>query len=91
LALEKGEEEADICVAPFDDHTMVRAYITENATQRGNTATAITGAVATAIVQLAKALILDDREVVEICATSRESIAAAKEQSMEGEGIPSAY
>lgn len=58
-AIEKNETEADICVADFDDQAMVHAYVTENATQRGNSATAITGAVATAIVQIAKLLIIN--------------------------------
>lgn len=57
-AIDEGVEDADICVAPFDDDTMVRAYITENTTQRGNTATALAGAVATAMVQVAKALMI---------------------------------
>ena len=85
-AIDEGVEEADICVLEkdkSDDHTMVRAYVTENATQRGNTATAITGAVATSIVQIAKLLILNSGELSAIS----DSVTTARTSLLSGEGV----
>ena len=56
-AIKAGMSEADIYVLPkehCDDQTMVRVYARENATQRGNTATAATGTVAAAIQAIAE-------------------------------------
>src|SRR6516165_542245 len=40
-ALKAGHEVADIFLGEFDDAAVVRVYARENATQRGNTATAL--------------------------------------------------
>jgi hypothetical protein len=48
-ALKAGIEEADVFCGDFDDEAVVRIYARENATQRGNTATALAGSVAAAI------------------------------------------
>lgn len=56
-AIKAGMSAADIYVLPkahSDDQTMVRVYARENATQRGNTATAATGTVAAAIQAIAE-------------------------------------
>jgi ParB/RepB/Spo0J family partition protein len=51
-ALKQGIEEADVYVGDFDDEEVVRIYAIENATQRGNHATAVAGAVAAAFRQI---------------------------------------
>jgi ParB-like chromosome segregation protein Spo0J len=57
-ALEAGITTADVFVAEdMDDATMVRVYARENATQRGNTSTALAGAVASAVRYLAKVIL----------------------------------
>jgi hypothetical protein len=48
-ALKAGHEVEDIFVGEFDDAAVVRVYARENATQRGNTATALAGSVAAAV------------------------------------------
>jgi hypothetical protein len=55
-AMQAGIKEAQIFVADFDDSDMIRVYATENATQRGNSSTAIAGSVASAVRFLAKAV-----------------------------------
>lgn len=58
-ALKAGLTAADVYVGEFDDHAMIRVYARENATQRGNTGTAMAGSVASAIHFLAKAILTD--------------------------------
>ena len=48
-ALKAGIEEAEIYVGEFNDQQAIRAYAAENATQRGNTSTALAGSVAAAV------------------------------------------
>src|SRR5262245_59472316 len=56
-AIKAGVDRADIFVAPdMDDAALIRVYARENATQRGNTGTAIAGTVAAAIRFLSKAI-----------------------------------
>lgn len=54
--MKAGHKTADLFVGDFDDESMIRVYATENATQRGNSSTAIAGSVASAIRFLAKAM-----------------------------------
>lgn len=49
-----------VCLSDFDDAQMALWYAKENASQRGNTATAIAGSVAAAVRYLAKAMISGD-------------------------------
>ena len=86
-AIEEGVEEADICVADFNDHQMVRAYITENATQRGNIGAAVTGAVATSIMEIARLLISDPEHLARILARSSKAIETAQGNLMNGHGV----
>ena len=83
----EGIDEAEIFVGKFDDQQMVRAYVAENATQRGNTATALTGAIATAIMQIAKMLISDPEHLPQICETSSKAIEVARGNLMNGRGV----
>ena len=53
-----GITDADIYVGKFDDEQMIRIYAVENATQRGNTSTAMGGSVASAIRYIAKDLLV---------------------------------
>lgn len=55
-AMKAGIKTADLFVGRFDDPAMIRIYATENATQRGNSSTAIAGSVASAIRFLVKAV-----------------------------------
>jgi hypothetical protein len=55
-AIAAGEREAQIFIGDFDDRDMVRVYASENATQRGNSSTALAGTVASAVRYLAKAI-----------------------------------
>jgi len=55
-AIAAGLTHADLYVVPhFDDSDMVRVYTRENATQRGNSGTALAGSVAAALRLIAKA------------------------------------
>lgn len=56
-ALDAGLTVADLFVGDFDDAAMIRVYARENATQRGNSGTAMAGTVASAIRFLAKAVL----------------------------------
>lgn len=56
-ALEAGYNVADLFVGDLDDLAMIRVYARENATQRGNSGTALAGSIASAIRFLAKAAI----------------------------------
>ena len=49
-----GMKTADLFIGDLDDEAMIRVYATENATQRGNSSTAIAGSVASAVRFLAK-------------------------------------
>jgi hypothetical protein len=57
-AVRAGIKSADIYVGKFDDEQMIRIYAVENATQRGNTSTAMGGSVASAIRFIAKDLLV---------------------------------
>jgi hypothetical protein len=63
-AIAAGIREDDIKVVPdISDAEMIRMYANENATQRGNTGTAIAGSVASAVRFLAKALFTHDKDL----------------------------
>ena len=53
-ALKAGIKVADVFVGDLDDASMIRVYARENATQRGNSSTAVAGTVASAVRFLAK-------------------------------------
>lgn len=55
-------EQANIFLGDFDDKDMAIIYATENATQRGNTSTAVAGSVASAVRFLAKAVMTGTSE-----------------------------
>jgi hypothetical protein len=60
-ALEAGIVFADLFVAEdMDDATMIRVYARENATQRGQNSTALTGSVASAARHIAKVILHGD-------------------------------
>ena len=64
-AIEVGIKECDVQVAPAskrDDVAMIRIYARENATQRGNSATARIGSVAAAVRVCAKEFFFDAGE-----------------------------
>ena len=86
-AMDEKIEEAEICVVKYDDQQMIRAYITENATQRGNSGTAVAGAVATAIMQIARSLISNEEYLAGIPATSAKAIEVARGNLMNGRGV----
>jgi hypothetical protein len=57
-ALEAGITEVGLFVAEgMDDAAMIRVYARENATQRGQSSTALTGTVAAAMKYVAKAIL----------------------------------
>lgn len=86
-ALKEGIEEAEIFVSNYSDRTMLQIYATENATQRGNTSTAIAGTVASAITQIAKLLIANAAHLCGFQQTSAKSIEVARGNLMNGQGV----
>jgi ParB-like chromosome segregation protein Spo0J len=56
-AMQAGMTAADVFVGDLDDAAMIRVYARENATQRGNTSSAVAGTVASAIRFLAKSVL----------------------------------
>jgi ParB-like nuclease family protein len=75
-AIKAGIKEAEIYIGNIDDASMIRIYARENATQRGNTGTAVAGSVASAIRFLAKA-IMTEAEVSKIFDTLQERTQAS--------------
>jgi ribosomal protein S12 len=59
-AMKAGIETADLFVGDLDDDAMIRIYARENATQRGNSATAVAGSIASAIRYIARAIMTGD-------------------------------
>jgi hypothetical protein len=57
-AIQAGIDAADVFIGSIDDAGMIRVYARENATQRGNTSTALAGTVASAVKFLTKNIIL---------------------------------
>lgn len=87
-ALKSGIDKADIFVLNHgndDDAAMVRVYARENATQRGNTATASVGSVAAVIRLLAKAILMG--HVGKFFPTSRKSLETLRGLLERGHGI----
>ena len=66
IAASKGiiEPVADIAIGNFDDAAMVRIYIGENATQRGNNGSAVTGGVASVFKYLLKLVLSYDLAMI---------------------------
>jgi ParB/RepB/Spo0J family partition protein len=71
-AIKAGVKTADVFVGEIDDSAMIRVYARENATQRGNSSTAVAGTVASAVRFLAKAIMVGS-------ATSEKIFRSAKE------------
>lgn len=84
-AIQAGMISAEIFIADLDDAGMIRVYATENATQRGNSSTAVAGTVASAFRYIIKGL-LTGRGCGEIFTTSHER-ATAEGNLREGRGI----
>jgi hypothetical protein len=61
-AIASGIREAEFQIGNIDDAGMILMYATENATQRGNSGTAIAGTVASAVRFLAKAILTGSGE-----------------------------
>jgi hypothetical protein len=59
-AIRAGETEAEVFIGNFDDASMIRVYASENATQRGNSVTALAGCVASSVRFLAKAIMSNE-------------------------------
>lgn len=56
-AIQAGMTSAEIFIADLDDAGMIRVYATENATQRGNSSTAVAGTVAAAFRFIVKGIL----------------------------------
>lgn len=88
-AMNVGRKTAEVFIGGYSDEQMIRVYATENATQRGNSSTAIAGSVASAIQFLARTLLMRSAPLGET--TSRASKAASVKASMrvenDGPGI----
>jgi ParB-like chromosome segregation protein Spo0J len=65
-AKKAGIEIADVFIGDFDDVAMSRVYARENATQRGNSATAVAGSIASAIRLLVRAILVGDERISRI-------------------------
>jgi hypothetical protein len=85
--IEAGIKTADLFVGDFDGAATARAYAMENATQRGNTATAIAGSVASAITLLARAILLGGDHLPGIHGTSPKAWETARGHLASGRGI----
>jgi len=84
--IKAGVKTADLFVGEFDDLAAAKAYMMENATQRGNTVMALAGSVATAIAMLARAMLRD--EVSQICETlPKKVLEQARGNLINGRGI----
>jgi hypothetical protein len=83
----EGIQTAEVYVGNFDLIDMQRIYSRENATQRGNSATAIAGAIASGIRLLAKGILMGDEHLARILATSQKSLETARGQLASGKGI----
>jgi ParB-like nuclease domain len=86
-AIKEGVEYADIYVGDFDDHEMIQAYAKENATQRGNSSTALVGSIASTIKYLARVLCTDLEDIARILAISQKSVECARGNLLSGKGI----
>jgi ParB-like chromosome segregation protein Spo0J len=83
--IKAGVKTADLFIGNFDDAATAKAYAIENATQRGNTVTALAGSVATAITLLARATLRDDLST--IIDTSKKALDVARGNLINGRGI----
>lgn len=85
-ALKAGITSADLFVGDFSDEAMIRVYARENATQRGNSGTALAGSIASAIKFLAKAL-LTGRDISLISDMSPRAIESAQGNLASDKGL----
>jgi hypothetical protein len=87
-AIEAGITVADVFVAEdMDDAAMVRIYARENATQRGNSGTALAGSVASAVRLLAKAAMTEQLSTIVESSRHAEDVTRGHLTSGEGEGL----
>jgi ParB-like chromosome segregation protein Spo0J len=84
--IKAGLNFADLFVGEFDDVATAKAYAIENATQRGNTVSAIAGSVATAIALLARAMLRDDLPKI-FGRWSKKTLEVARDNLTNGRGI----
>jgi hypothetical protein len=84
-ALKSKIETADLYVGDLDDEAMIRIYARENASQRGNSATAVAGSIASAIRFIARA-IMTEENVARFLATSK-ALETARGQLLSDKGI----
>jgi hypothetical protein len=76
---------ADLYVGDFSDRAMIRVYARENATQRGNTSTALAGTIASTIRYLAKAVFTGN--LSQICETSARGVDTLRGQITSNKGM----
>src|SRR6185436_18804645 len=84
-AIKAGETEADVFVKDYDDASMIRIYASENATQRGNSVTALAGCVASSVHFIAKAVLTG--HVSPIGETSQKSLEILRGQIASEKGL----
>lgn len=85
-AIESGETEADLTVAEISDERMIWIYGMENCSQRGNSASAILGLVASAVWFLAYAILKGEGGFVQIW-TKGEDLKKLQGNITSGRGI----
>src|SRR5215469_2814733 len=81
-ARNSGMTHAEIFVGDYDDETVLRMYATENATQRGNTSTAILGTIGSAIRMILR------KELFAGASSNKNGDGRGKAQGKEGAGNP---
>ena len=74
-------------MSDISDADMALVYATENATQRGNSTTAVAGSIASAIRLLTKAILLGHEHLARILATSPKGWETAGGNLTEGRGL----
>jgi ParB-like chromosome segregation protein Spo0J len=84
-AIAKGIETCQLYVGAFTDEELIRAYATENATQRGDSSTAVAGSVASALRFVAKAILTDNPAAIAI--TREQELEALKGHLCGSRGI----
>jgi hypothetical protein len=75
-AISQGNETCRLYVGAFTDEELIRAHARENATQRGDSSTAVAGSVASALRFVAKAILTDNPAATAI--TRKQEIEALK-------------
>src|SRR5215471_9073391 len=86
-AIKAGEQWADLHVAEISDADMALVYAIENATQRGNSSTAVAGSIASAIRLLVRAILLGPDHLAQIQARSQKAWETARGNLTSGDGL----